>query len=431
MTKSSCDVAVIGGGPAGATAAMYLRQKGYDTVVVEKQRFPRFHVGESLLPENLALFDELGIHEEIKNRGYPKKWGAEFVSQCGDHVRKFYFRDQLLSGESMAYQVLRSDFDQLLLERAREMGADVRERTVVTAVAPHADGFEVTTTDEGARTYPLRAGVVVDASGQDTFLSTRLGLKRIDDAGRFAVFTHFRDVDRDEGEDAGNIRIIPFGDGHWFWVIPLGDRLTSVGAVVTKDVIRRNRDNIEAYFSTLVDNTEALRSRMPNASQVQPVRTVADFAYESSRYVGDRFVLVGDAAAFLDPVFSSGVLMAMSSARAAANAIDAAFQANDFSARALCSYEREHRRKIKTVFRLIRAYYRPSFLQMFMNPSNTLELKSAVTTILAGAAGSHPLRLRWRLELFYLIGALRGHLQSNRVRNAACSHGCSLHSRSA
>ena len=418
---------MIGGGPAGASTAIYLRQHGYQTIVLEKLRFPRFHIGESLLPANHCLFDELGIHDEVKTRGYPTKLGAEFVSQCGDHVRKFYFREALLPSGSSAYQVLRSDFDQIVLNRARAIGADVREEATVTEVTPKDDGFEIAVEPKDADPYLLHASILVDASGQDTFLSSRLHLKQVhEDQRRFAVFSHFHGVDRGSGEDAGNIRIIPFGEGHWFWVIPLRDNLTSVGAVVTKEVLREHRDDIESYFHAAIEATPALTRTMSNAERVEPVRTIADFSYESTQYAGERFLIVGDAAAFVDPVFSAGVLMAMSSAKDAAKAIHRAFQTNDFSARALRSYEREHRRKLRIMFRLIRAYYRPAFLEMFMNPVDVFGLKAAVSTILAGN-DERGFRLRWRLELFFLIGWLRGFLRSNRTMSTVCSHGCSVH----
>jgi len=427
VKRNSCDVAVIGGGPAGASTAIYLRQRGYQTTILEKQRFPRFHVGESLLPQNLMLFDELGIHDQIKKRGYTQKFGAEFTSKCGDHVRKFYFREALLPAGSMAYQVLRSDFDHLVLNRAREVGADVRERSTVTEVVPRADGYDITVQPDDGDPYRIGAGLLVDASGQETFLSSRLKLKRVDPQHhRFALFSHFRGVDRDTGDDAGNIRIIPFGDGHWFWVIPLANGITSVGAVVTKEVIRQHRDDLKGYFDRTIDETHALKRTMTGAQQVEPVHAIADFSYESTRFVGDRFLIVGDAAAFIDPVFSSGVLMAMSSAKDAAKAIHSAFQNDDFSTRALRPYEREHRRKVHSIFRLIRAYYRPAFLDMFMNPVGALQLKGAVATMIAGNFDRR-LRLRWRLELFFLIGWLRGHMPSNRAMSTTCSHGCSHH----
>ncbi len=427
MNANSCDVAVIGGGPAGASTAIYLRQHGYRTVVLEKLRFPRFHIGESLLPANHRLFDELGIHDEVKTRGYPTKFGAEFVSQCGDHVRKFYFREALLPVGSTAYQVLRSDFDHIVLNRARAVGTDVREQATVTAVTPKDDGFEVAVEPKEDDPYLLHASILVDASGQDTFLSSRLHLKEVDeDHRRFAVFSHFRGIDRGTGEDAGNIRIIPFGQGHWFWVIPLRDNLTSVGAVVTKEVLREHRDDIEGYFEAAIEATRALTRTMSKAERVEPVRTIADFSYESSQYAGERFLIVGDAAAFIDPVFSAGVLMAMSSAKDAAKAIHTAFQTNNFSARALRSYEREHRRKLRIMSRLIRAYYRPAFLEMFMNPVDMFGLKAAVSTILAGS-DERAFRLRWRWELFFFIGWLRGYLRSNRTMSTVCSHGCSVH----
>ena len=165
---------------------------------------------------------------------------------------------------------------------------------------------------------------------------------------------------------------------------------------------------------------------MSHAERVEPVRAIADFSYESTQYAGKRFLIVGDAAAFVDPVFSAGVLMAMSSAKDAAKAIHTAFQTNDFSARALKSYDREHRRKLRIMSRLIRAYYRPAFLEMFMNPVDMFGLKAAVSTILAGS-DQQGFRLRWRWELFFFIGWLRGFLRSNRTRATVCSHGCSVH----
>lgn len=427
VSTHSCDVAVIGGGPAGASTAIYLCQRGYTPVVLEKLRFPRFHIGESLLPANLELFDELGIHDEVKARGFPTKFGAEFVSQCGEHVRKFHFREALLPAGPSAYQVLRSDFDHILLNRARALGADVREQATVSAVTRAPDGFDITVEPTGDDPYSLRASLLVDASGQDTFLSSRFQLKELDDDHRrFAIFSHFRGIDRGTDEDAGNIRLIPFGDGHWFWVIPLPDDVTSVGMVVTKDVVREHRDDIDAYFRDAIEATPALTRTMPRAEQVEPVRAIADFSYQSTRYAGDRYLIVGDAAAFVDPIFSAGVLMAMSSAKDAADVIDRAFQSNDFSDAKLRSYERVHRKKIGIMFRLIRAYYQPAFLEMFMNPVDVLGLKAAVSTILAGS-DERGFRLRWRLELFFLIGWLRGYMRSNRTMSTVCSHGCSVH----
>ncbi len=431
VSESSFDVAVIGGGPAGSTMAIYLRRLGYHPVLFEKSRFPRFHIGESLLPENLNLFEDLGIADAIRARGYPKKLGAEFVSRCGQHVRKFYFRERLTTGQTSAYQVLRSDFDHLLLERAREAGTDVREESAVTDVVSSADGHEIAVTPEGGKAYRVHARFLVDASGQETFLANRLNLKRVDPVHRrFAVFSHYRGVDRDPGDDGGNILIIPFGDGHWFWFIPLASGITSIGMVVTKDLMREHRDDIPGYFFDTVAQTQALRERMTHAEIAAPIRTIVDYSYESTRFAGDRFLIIGDAAAFLDPVFSSGVLMAMSSARDGARAIHAAFQAGDLSQKAFRRYERDHRHRIRTIFRLIRAYYHPAFLQMFLNPSDAAGLKTAVTTILAGNTRLG-WGLRWRLELFYFIGWLRGRLAGEGFERTGCSHGCSIHTSSA
>lgn len=427
------DVAIVGGGPAGSTTAAYLRMNGYQTVLLEKAKFPRFHVGESLLPVNLDIFDELGVRDRIRESGATPKRGAEFRSRCGEHVRKFYFRDSLLPDRPLAYQVLRSKFDSLLLARAREGGADVREESPVTAVSSKPHGHELTVKPRRGAAYRLSARCVVDASGQDTFLATRLGLKRLDpEHRRYAVFGHFRGVERGKGDDAGNIIIVPFGEGHWLWSIPLPDERTSIGAVVTRALVAEHGDDLEGFLLRTIRETPALAARIGETGlelePTEPVRVAADFSYEATSYAGDGFLLVGDAAAFLDPVFSSGVLLAMSSARDAAAAIHGALERGDVSYGSFRDYERCHRRKVRTISRLIRAFYRPAFLEMFMNPTDVLGLRGAVTTLLSGELDVR-FGARLRLELFYLIGKLRNLALDRYPENALCTLGCSTHTK--
>ena len=397
---------MIGGGPGGSTAAFYLSRRGYRVVVLDKEKFPRFHIGESLLPFNLEIFDDMGVHEDLRQAGFVEKHAAEFASSDGGIDEKFYFKDGLVPGRPMAYQVLRSEFDHILLKRAAKEGALVREESVVTDCVVSPERVELRVEPKDGSPYTLVSRLVVDASGQHTFLASRLGLKTVyPDHRKFAVFAHFKNAERAPGREGGNIIIFSLEDGGWFWFIPLAGNVTSLGLVLGHEAVKAQSGRIEAYFEERIQGTPALRARMSNAERASPVRTISNFSYMSSRFAGERFVLVGDAAAFLDPIFSSGVYMAMSSARMAAESIHEAFRANDFGARRFRGYERAQRGQLKVYFRLIRAYYRPEFREMFLCPSNRLRLQDTVVSVLAGCT-EQPLGMRLRVNLFYFIGWL-------------------------
>jgi FADH2-dependent halogenase len=411
VRESEFDVAVIGGGPGGSTTAVYLRRQGYRVVLLDKEKFPRFHIGESLLPFNLELFDEMGVHQDLRRAGFVEKHAAEFATADGRLDERFYFREGLVPGHPMAYQVLRSEFDHILLKRAGALGADVREESVVTDCELRKDGARLRVEPKEGAPYWLGCRMVVDASGQHTFLASRLNLKRVyPDHRKFAVFTHFKHCQREPGQEGGNIIIFSLDDGGWFWFIPLAGELTSVGLVMGHDAIKAQSGRIEEYFAERIQETAALAARMTRAERVAPVRTLSNFSYMSDSFVGDRFILVGDAAAFLDPIFSSGVYMAMSSAKMAAAAVDQALRANDFRARRFRAYERAQRQQLKVYFRLIRAYYRPEFREIFLQPSNRLQLQGTIVSVLAGCT-RQSLAMRLRVHLFYLIGWLNKYLR--------------------
>jgi flavin-dependent dehydrogenase len=297
----------------------------------------------------------------------------------------------------------------------------------VTEVADRGDGWDIDVSPAGGEPYRLQAKVLVDASGQSTFLGSRLRLKRIDpDHRRYAVFGHFHGVERSPGQDAGNILIVPFGEGHWFWFIPLADDITSIGAVVTKETVHEHRHDLTGYLLDVMAKTPAIQARCAGAKLAWEVHTLSDFSYACSQFAGDRFLLVGDAGAFLDPVFSSGVHLAMSSGKRAAASIARALAAGDTRRAAFADYEASQTHTIKTYFRLIRAFYKPSFLHMFMNPTLKLQLQPAVIMLLAGQP-RNSLAVRLRLELFYLLGKLLRWLPENRAHSTACSHGCMVH----
>jgi flavin-dependent dehydrogenase len=411
VSRESFDVGIIGGGPGGSTSAIYLRKRGYRVVVLDKERFPRFHIGESLLPFNLELFDEVGIHEDLRRAGFVEKHAAEFATSDGRLDEKFYFRNGLVEGHPMAYQVLRSEFDHIILKRARAEGADVREESAVTDCSFDADGVELRVEPKEGSAYSLRAHMMVDASGQHTFLSSRLNLKRLyRDHLKLAVFTHFKNCDRAPGQDGGNIIIFSLEDGGWFWFIPLAQGVTSVGLVLGTEKVKAREGELEEFLAERIQKTPALASRMTKAERVAPVRTISNFSYSSAKFAGDRFILVGDAAAFLDPIFSSGVYMAMSSAKVGAEAVHQAFERGDFRARHFREYERIQRRQLSVYFRLIRAYYRPEFREILLQPSNHLRLQDTVVSVLAGCT-HQSLGMRLRLHLFYLIGYLNRYLR--------------------
>lgn len=406
MYEKEVDVAIIGGGPGGSTTAIYLRRLGYRVRVLDKEKFPRFHIGESLLPFNLEIFDEIGVHDDLRKAGFVEKHAAEFATTNGDIDEKFYFRHGLVPGHPMAYQVLRSEFDHILLKKAKADGAEVEEEAVVTDCAFHADRAELRVEPKDGAASTVACRMLVDASGQHTFLSSRLNLKQVyPDHRKFAVFTHFKNAERAPGQEGGNIIIFSLEDGGWFWFIPLADALTSIGLVMGHEAIKAQSGRIEEYFAERIAGTKALAARMTRAERAAPVRTLSNFSYMSSRFAGDRFLLVGDAAAFLDPIFSSGVYMAMSSGRMAAHAIHRAFLKQDFRRKAFRRYERAQRQQLKVYFRLIRAYYRPEFREVFLSPSNRLRLQDTIVSVLAGCT-RQSLGMRLRVHLFYLIGWL-------------------------
>jgi flavin-dependent dehydrogenase len=411
MPGEEVDVGIIGGGPGGSTSAIYLRRRGYRVVLLDKERFPRFHIGESLLPFNLEIFDEIGIHDDLRRAGFVEKHAAEFATSDGRLDEKFYFRNGLVSGHPMAYQVLRSEFDHIVLKRAAAEGADVREENAVTDCSLRPDRVELRVEPREGSPYTLRCKMLIDASGQHTFLASRLNLKRLyRDHLKLALFSHFENCDRAAGEEGGNIIIFSLQDGGWIWFIPLARGVTSVGLVMGHQKVKAHEGELESLFSERIQATPALASRMTRAKRVAPVRTISNFSYSAAKFAGDRFILVGDAAAFLDPIFSSGVYMAMSSAKVAAEAVDQAFRKNDFTARRFRGYERIQRRQLSVYFRLIRAYYRPEFREILLQPSNRLRLQDTVVSVLAGCT-QQSIGMRLRLHLFYLIGYLNRYLR--------------------
>lgn len=405
LADEACDVLVIGGGPGGSTAATLLARRGLKVVQMEKARHPRFHIGESLLPMNLPVFERLGVLDKVRALGVFKA-GADFEADNERGYNTFAFARALGNSPPHAFQVWRQDFDKMLFEHARENGVDAREGTEVVAVEQHAPrDTRISVRSDDGRRYTVQARYVLDASGRDAFLAGKRKLKQKNPQHQSAaIFGHFRNAQYRAGEDAGNISIYNFDHG-WMWMIPLPNGVMSVGAVCRPEYLKQRRGRTtEFLFETLKQNP-ALWTRLEQAQLIDDeVRVTGNYSYDATTIGGPGWMLVGDAFAFLDPVFSSGVYLAMSGAEQIAAVVDAALKQ---PAREIALQQRLEKRLRAGMRRFSFFIYRfnsPVMQQMFRSPRNTWQVEQGVISMLAGDLfDSRP--VWWRLHLFRVIYA--------------------------
>ncbi|BAO44038.1 NAD(P)/FAD-dependent oxidoreductase [Thiolapillus brandeum] len=382
------DVLIIGGGPAGSTVSTLLAQKGHSVILLEMGHHPRFHIGESLLPMTLPIFEQLGVSDKIRNIGI-LKYGAEFNAPAGEKRREtFYFDFALDKNHPHAYEIHRPEFDQILFNNAKEKGVDAREGIKVSKVSFHKDGSAlVTAQNETGETHQFRAQYLIDASGRETFLSRRFKLKqKSNNHNSAAIFGHFDNVERRPGKDEGNISIYWFEHG-WFWMIPLKGGRMSVGAVCYPEYLKTRSGSTESFLQQTIDMVPEIRQRMKNAVLVGEVRATGNFSYTSSRMYGppgENWLLVGDAYAFIDPVFSSGIHIAMSGAVKAAESIDQCLQKPEDCRQALQQYQQHVDSALKTFSWLIHRFNSPAIRKLFMAPSNQWRIQESLISLLAG-----------------------------------------------
>jgi flavin-dependent dehydrogenase len=391
------DVLVIGGGPAGSTAATLLARKGFSVTLLERERFPRFQIGESLLPYNNDLLDRLGVAVPMAEGSFTPKYGASFVTADGALGYTFRFFENLPEAYHSAFQVKRAEFDQLLLRNAASSGVDVREGMPVTAVDLDDSSRATVTCANGER---IEARFVVDASGHGAFLGNRIGCKEdVESLMKVAVFAHYKNVPRPEGRDAGNTIIVVLRDA-WFWLIPVSADTMSVGLVVGRDHMRGCGLTPEELLEQTIAGAPYLAERMKEAERVTSVYVRRDFSFMMRRRTGKNFALVGDAAGFLDPIFSTGVLMAMKSADLAADAVEQRLRRG--SMRLLRRYERTFQGALDKYFRFISNFYRREFLEVFLQPKTDYGLIPVITGILAGNIFATNNRAKLALFFFFV-----------------------------
>src|SRR5882757_6809091 len=407
-TTEVCDVAVVGGGPAGSTAATLLARRGYKVIALEKAHHPRFHIGESLLPMNLPVFERLGVLDKVRALGIFKP-GADFEADNESGYNTYAFARAIGNSPPHAYQVWRQDFDKMLYDHARDCGADAREGHEVVAVeqmGPRESRLDVRADD--GRSYCVQTRYVVDASGRDAFVSTKKRLRRKNDQHQSAaIFGHFRGAERRAGEDAGNISIYSFEHG-WMWMIPLPHGVMSIGAVCRPDYLKQRKGRTLEFLLDTLKRNPALWQRVKGAELIgNEVRVTGNYSYDSTQMGGPGWVLVGDAFAFIDPVFSSGVYLAMSGAEQAAQVVDVALCEPATEMRLLRKLEKRQRSGMDRFSFFIYRFNGPIMRQMFSHPKNIWQLEQSVISMLAGDLFDTPKVLR-RLQLFKLVYAING-----------------------
>ena len=401
-----CDVLVVGGGPAGSTIAALLAEAGRDVVVVEKAHHPRFHIGESLLPANAALFDKLGVRQQVEAIGM-QKYGVEFVSPDHDDPQFIEFCEAWDKSMPYAWQVRRSELDELLFRDAARKGARTFEGQRVREVAFDADGaLAQVELEDGAR-RSWRARFVVDASGRDTLLANQLRCKEKNKRhNSSALYGHFTGAERLPGKLEGNITIFWFEHG-WFWFIPLADGTTSVGAVCWPYYLKSRQKPLPEFFADTIAMCPALAARLADAQLVDGrVYATGNYSYASAKSSGERFLMIGDAYAFVDPVFSSGVYLAMQSAFDGARVVEAVLDGRRDAAALRRAFDRRVQHGPREFSWFIFRVTNPTMREFFMAPQNPFRVKEALISLLAGDIyGRTPIwtSIRMLKALYYLV----------------------------
>jgi flavin-dependent dehydrogenase len=404
MNNHKTEVLIIGGGPAGTTFGTLMRKRGWDVTILEKEHHPRFHIGESLLPMNLPILERLGVLEEVKAIGVPK-FGADFtLGNSHTRHRTLNFRIALGTNPDHAFEVRRSEFDQILFENCKRTGVHALEGMQVRRVeAVDQEAHRVKATDANGCAHVWKTKFLVDASGRDTFLSSANGWKKRNPKhASAAIFSHFRGVKRRTGQEQGNISVYWFDHG-WIWMIPLQDDIMSIGAVCYPDYIRTRSGSLDEFLLGTLDGLAETKERMKKAEPIMPAQATGNYSYVSDRMCGPGYLMIGDAFAFIDPIFSSGVYLAMNSAERGIRVAESWLTGNRASYHRACrSYQREIRKGISTFSWFIYRFTSPVMVNLMRNPRNSFRVAQAMVSMLAGDVFANR-SVRRRLLVFKTI----------------------------
>jgi len=394
------DVAIIGGGPGGSAAATLLARNGRRVLVLEREKFPRFHIGESLLPYSIETLERLGVREKLDAMSMPKI-GAHITTACNKKTI-FHFRNGFRLKHKKAYNVLRSDFDKMLLDHAAENGAEVREETTVKGVAFDTEKAMLQIQTAGREPETIEARYVLDCSGRNTVLGQLLGLKQAyPDLKKFSVFSHFENVQGD-GETEGTVVRLIRAEDYWFWMIPVSPTVTSVGVVMNTDRFKQSKLSPEAVLEQCIREQPVISAQMTEAKRTMPVQSIGDYSYRNTALTGERWMMAGDAAGFIDPIFSTGVFFALMSGERAADALQVVLDHPKKQEALFARYSRQLNRVMDMYLNFVRGWYQHEFIEVLSSPTQHFQLAPAVNAVLAGNIATG-FGIWWRMRVFYLV----------------------------